>query len=125
MDLAHPAGESDFWVLRLDFDRRLRLESHGSKVTTDAGLFAYRELDYAVEFTEMVGDVCADNRIGKNWRHGVRNGLWPSTISAARRQPDQGHAAPRARAWWIITPPRWWTFTPPLTRIPRIGQKNY
>ena len=27
---------------------------------------------------------------------GMRNGLWPSTISAARRQPDRGHAAPRA-----------------------------
>ncbi len=71
VDLSHPAGESDFGVLRLDFDRRLKLEFHGSKVTTDAGLFAYRELDDAFEFTEMVGDVCADNRIGKNWRHGM------------------------------------------------------
>ena len=26
----------------------------------------------------------------------MRNGLWPSTISVARRQLDQGHAAPRA-----------------------------
>ena len=35
-------GKQD--ALRVDFDRRIRLEFHGSNITSDAGLIAYREL---------------------------------------------------------------------------------
>jgi hypothetical protein len=69
--MAHPMGESKQGCLRVDFDRRLKLEFHGSKVTSDAGLLAYRELDDAIELTEMAGDVLADSRTGKNGRHGM------------------------------------------------------
>ena len=69
--MAHPMGESKQGCLGVDFDRRLKLEFHESKVTTDAGLLAYRELDASVELTEMVGDVLADSRTGMNGRHGM------------------------------------------------------
>jgi hypothetical protein len=64
-------GESKVGVLRLDFDRRLKLEFHGSKVTSDAGLLPYRELDDAVGLSEIAGDTLTDTRRGKNGRHGL------------------------------------------------------
>ena len=55
--------------MRVDFDRRLKLEFHGSKVTSDAGFLAYRELDDALGLTEVAGSFFQDSRTGKNGRH--------------------------------------------------------
>ena len=67
--MAYPMGEAKEGPLRVAFDRRLKLEFHGSKITSDAGLLAYRELDGALGLTEMAGSILSEARRGKNIRH--------------------------------------------------------
>src|SRR5918995_1191520 len=63
------AGEDDNATLRVAFDPRLKLEFHGSKVTSDGGLLASRELDDTLGLSETAGDVLMDTRTGANGRH--------------------------------------------------------
>jgi hypothetical protein len=69
--MRNPEGESDSHPLRPCFDRRLKLEFHGSRVTSDAGLLAYRELDDALGPTALAGEFLADSRTGRNGWHGI------------------------------------------------------
>ncbi len=39
--MAYPMGEAKLEPLRVDFDRRLKLEFHGSDISSDAGLLPY------------------------------------------------------------------------------------
>src|ERR1035437_8866768 len=70
--MAHPAGESESDAPRLNIDRRLKLEFHGSSVTSDAsdaGLLPFRELDDVLGLMVIAGQNLADGRTGRNGRH--------------------------------------------------------
>jgi hypothetical protein len=79
--MEHPAGESDDGSLRVDFDRRLKLEFHGSRITSDAGLLAYRDFDDALGLTDLAGTALSDGRRGRNIRH-LLTGLLRQSVFA-------------------------------------------
>ena len=57
-------GETSEQALRVDFDSSVKLEFHGAKVTSDAGLLAYRELDGALDLIAFARAVLSDSRTG-------------------------------------------------------------
>ena len=69
MSMVDATGEADRGGLRVDFDARLKLEFHGSRVTSYAGLLPFRELDDALGLSELAGEALADSRTGRNGRH--------------------------------------------------------
>ena len=62
-------GEKTRETVKLQFDKRLRPEFHGVRITSDAGLLACRELDGVLGLTEMAPIYLQDTRGGRNVQH--------------------------------------------------------
>src|SRR5271163_3670475 len=69
--MENPTGTGKKPALWVACDSRLKLEFHGSKVTSDAGLLAYRELDAALGLTYLGANLLSDWRTGKNTQHSM------------------------------------------------------
>ena len=67
----HPEGAGETDDIRLDFDRRVRLEFHGSKISSDGGLLLFRGLDEVLGLHELAGGVLRDTRTGHNRLHSL------------------------------------------------------
>ncbi len=64
--MAHPSGAEQRDDLRLDFDRRVRLEFRGSQLSSDGGLLIVRELDDILGLSDLASAALADARTGVN-----------------------------------------------------------
>jgi len=62
-------GDGEKTPLRLQFNPGVRLEFHGSTITSDAGLLPIRELDDALGLTSTASDYLQESRTGRNIRH--------------------------------------------------------
>ena len=78
--------------MKLGFDGSLRLEFHGAKVTSDAGLLAYRDLDEALGLFDSVPFVFHDSRTGRNIQHHLTALLRQSVYSRLAGYEDVNDA---------------------------------
>ena len=62
-------GDGEKAPLRLQFNPKVRLEFHGSTITSDAGFLAFREFDDALGLTEIAEDYLQESRTGRNILH--------------------------------------------------------
>jgi hypothetical protein len=90
-------GEPKEPPLRPAFDRRIKLEFHGSRITSDAGLLAYRELDDAFGLTEIAIAKLLDDRRGKNLRRKLGGLFRQSLFSRLAGYEDVNDAERLAR----------------------------
>ena len=79
MIVRYATGEAKELPLRPTFDRRIKLEFHGARITSDGGLLAYRELDDVLGLTEIAITELLDGRRGKNARHTL-GGLFRQSV---------------------------------------------
>jgi hypothetical protein len=78
--------------LSLEFDARVRLELVGSKITSDAGLLAHRELDEKLGLTWMAGQFLTEQRSGRNVQHHLVPLVRQSVYSRLAGYPDTNDA---------------------------------
>jgi hypothetical protein len=85
-------GEGKKQGLRVHFDGKLRLEFHGATITSDAGLFAYRELVDVLGLTAIAESGLRYVRFGKNTQHSRGAQLRQSVFSGLAGYEDTNDA---------------------------------
>ena len=64
-------GKRGKWALRVNFDGKLKLEFHGTMISSDAGLLVYRELDETFALTAGLKDMIEKTLTGKNIQYSL------------------------------------------------------
>src|SRR3954449_7866537 len=115
------SGEAQDAALGLAFDRRLKLEFHGTKITPDGGLLACRELDDARGLSETAGDILTDTRTGANGRHTLVGQFRQSVFGHLAGYEDVNDADRMAHDPAMVTKASLAALTRPSPRSERLG----
>lgn len=105
-----------YQALRVQFDSKLKIEFRGTRITSEEGLLAFRELDEAFRLKEQANIKFSDARRGKNTQHRLLAMLRQAVYSRLAGYEDVNDAerlrvGPRcATLWeagrWRRKPPR-------------------
>lgn len=89
----HPLGETQNQPFQLSFNRFLRVDIQGSRVTSDCGLILVRELDERFGLSELIGDHLVDSRTRRNTQFPLADLLRQSVYSRLAGYEDLNDAA--------------------------------
>ena len=90
--MKHRKGADKSGDIRLGFDRRVRLEFHGSKISSDGGLVLFGELDEVLGLHDIAGGVLKDTRPGHNRLHSLVGRLRQSVFGRLAGYDDVNDA---------------------------------
>src|SRR5262245_16875978 len=76
-----PMGEKDRESFQFTFNGFLKVEFHGSRVTSDAGLVLVRELDERLGLTSLITEHLTDSRHGLKTQFGLADLVRQSVCS--------------------------------------------
>jgi hypothetical protein len=86
-------GESQNQPFQLSFNRFLRVDFQGSRVTSDGGLILVRELDERFGLSGLIGEHLLDSRTGRNTQFRLADLLRQSVYSRLAGYEDLNDAA--------------------------------
>jgi len=89
--MKHTKGER----LNIRFNRKIKLEFHGARLTSDGGVLAYRDLDDALGLLNLASTVMSHKRTGRNIQHDMTNLLRQSVYSRLAGYEDVNDASLR------------------------------
>ena len=90
--MKHRKGADKSGDIRFGFDRRVRLEFHGSKISSDGGLVLFGELDEVLGLHDIAGGVLKDTRPGHNRLHSLVGRLRQSVFGRLAGYDDVNDA---------------------------------
>ncbi len=88
-------GEARRDALRVGFDGAIKLEFHGAKVSSDAGLFPYCDVDEAAQLTDSGAAELVGFPHGPNIQHGMTALLRQPVYIRLAGYEDVNPGAPR------------------------------